>query len=93
MRGSRVAVDAEHVDGRESVSASIEKLIHFLAVFLFACLVAGQLDLEGKAILVREMNFDVPQRAVLLYKVHNPGKVVPYFVYRLAIIAYSGPSR
>ena len=46
--GSRVAIDSKHIERRNSSTTVCKKLLYLLVIFGFACLRAGQLDLETK---------------------------------------------
>lgn len=57
LRGSGMAAKGEHIKRRKSCTALLEKPLHLFVIFGVACVMIGQLNLEGKS---TNMDFDVP---------------------------------
>jgi len=81
--GSGLAVDPKHIERRETSATVLKKVLYILVVFSFAFLMASHFDLEAKLPSV-DLDFPLP---LFLFKVQNPGEVMPHFLFCLAAVA------
>ena len=83
--GSHVTVDPKYIERRKNSVTVLKKILYLLVILSFACLVAGQLDLEAK---LPNVSFDFPL-PLFLFQVQNPGEVMLYLISCLAAVTDS----